>query len=260
LRAFAVQMDIAWEDPQANCARAKAMIADAGVAPGDLVVLPEMFATGYSMDVPHVAEEPRSGGIQRFLSTIAEDTEAYVLGGVAVRAGAARARNEAHLFAPDGRRALRYAKMHPFGYAGETEHYAPGERLAVEPVGPVRLAPLVCYDLRFPEAFRQAVRCGADAFAVIANWPAAREAHWRHLLTARAIENQAFVIGCNRAGADPNVTYDGGSRIIAPDGRLLAEAGADAEVISAELDVHALHRLRETFPVLRDMRDDLLGG
>jgi omega-amidase len=120
------------------------------------------------------------------------------------------------------------------------------------------VAPFICYDLRFPEAFRVATRRGAQVLAVIANWPAAREGHWMTLLRARAIENQTFVIGVNRCGTDPNHTYSGRSQIIDPRGEILADAGSTEGLIHGRLDLQLLTAYRNEFPALRDMRDDLL--
>src|SRR5690606_6307419 len=116
------------------------------------------------------------------------------------------------------------------------------------------VSPLICYDLRFPEAFRLATKQGAEMFVVIANWPTARVEHWLTLLKARAIENQAYVIGCNRVGRDPKVVYPGRSVIIDPRGNVLADAGGDPGVISSSIDAAALREYRKTFPALNDIR------
>ncbi len=119
--------------------------------------------------------------------------------------------------------------------------------------GGFAVAPFVCYDLRFPEVFRVASRSGANLLVVIANWPAARGAHWLTLLAARAIENQAYGIGVNRCGRDPNAAYAGQSRILDPRGRVIAEAGGAVSVVEADLDLEALLTYRREFPVLADL-------
>jgi len=120
------------------------------------------------------------------------------------------------------------------------------------------VAPFVCYDLRFPEVFRIAAARGAQLLAVIANWPSAREAHWLTLLRARAIENQAYVAGVNRCGEDPRLRYTGRSVIIDPRGEVLADAGSDEAVITADIDLADLEEYRRSFPALADMRRELL--
>jgi omega-amidase len=125
-------------------------------------------------------------------------------------------------------------------------------------VGPFKIAPTICYDLRFPELYRHAVLAGADLITVIASWPAPRIAHWRALLIARAIENQAFVVAVNRVGTDPDHEYGGESLIVSPQGEILAEAGPNTAVISADIDPRTTASWRTAFPALRDHRTDLL--
>ena len=130
----------------------------------------------------------------------------------------------------------------------------------VRACGGAAVCPLVCYDLRFPELWRVAALAGAEVFTIGASWPEARQAHWRALLIARAIENQAYVVGVNRVGRDPSHQYRGGSMIVAPGGEIIAEAGREPTVVDAELDPEALRRWREEFPALQDVRPELIGS
>jgi predicted amidohydrolase len=259
MQIVACQLDIAWEDKPANFARARALLAGAGLRPGALVVLPEMFATGFSMHVDTIAEAD-DGPTHGFLAELAREYRALVIGGVVTRAADGRGHNNAVVFGPDGTLVARYAKMHPFSFAGETKHYQAGERIVTFPWHDLTVAPFVCYDLRFPEVFRQAARAGAELLVVIANWPQPREAHWRALLPARAIENQAYVVGVNRAGRDPLVAYSGQSVILGPRGETLAEAGTGEQLLFAEVEKVPLVEYRRQFPALADMRPDLLGA
>ncbi|MBE2216226.1 MAG: carbon-nitrogen family hydrolase [Opitutaceae bacterium] len=250
-----LQYAIAWEDRATNVSTARRLMSAADVAPGSLLVLPEMGLTGFSMDVARVADtEARES--ETALRALARDTGSWVVGGLVSRAPDGRGRNEALVASPDGAVAGRYSKMHPFTYTGEEKHYAPGDGPLVLPCGPFQLAPFVCYDLRFPEIFRTAARRGATLFVVIACWLETRHAHWRPLLQARAIENQAWVVGVNRCGRDPKFNYPGGSVVFAPDGRTVAELGADEGVLRATLDAATVAATREPFPVLRDLRPD----
>jgi predicted amidohydrolase len=147
----------------------------------------------------------------------------------------------------------RYAKIHPFSYAGEHEHYCAGERVVTADVEGLRVTPFVCYDLRFPEPFRLAA-AETDLFAVVANWPEERREHWRTLLRARAIENQAFVAGVNRVGDGGRLHYAGDSAAISPLGEILAEGGDREKVLFAEVEPTAVQRLRSRFPALNDRR------
>jgi predicted amidohydrolase len=249
------QLDVVWENKPANHNRVRALLSQTAIKPGALVVLPEMFATGYSMHVAAIAE-PNGGETQQFLSGLAKELQSFVVGGVAIRGSDTRGRNEAIVFGPEGQPIARYCKLHPFTFAGEAKHYEAGEGVEIFEWHDFEVAPFVCYDLRFPEIFRQAVRCGAELMVVIANWPQPRESHWLTLLRARAIENQAYVVGINRAGSDPHVRYGGRSLIVGPRGETLAEAGDGPQVITAEIELGPLVEYRQQFPALADIRSD----
>jgi len=257
MRAIGVQLDIVGENKQANFEKIRGLLQRETVAPGSLIVLSEMFAAGFSLNVNAICEEEH-GETWRFLRDMAQRFQSYVIGGIAVKASNGRGRNEAAVFDPSGSEGVRYRKLHPFSYMDEDKHYIPGQSIETFRCGEFIAAPFVCYDLRFPEIFRCAVRKQAELFIVIACWPQAREAHWKTLLKARAIENQAYVVGVNRCGKDPKHTYSGCSAIIDPRGEPLAEAGNGEKTISAELDYKALAHYRRDFPALRDMRPEFL--
>ena len=252
------QFDIAWEDKQANYAQVADMVERARLEPGTLLLLPEMFATGFSMNARSIAE-PVDGPTAGFLSELAARHRLFVLGGAVLSepGSGGRGRNEALAFAPAGDRVARYAKMHLFSFATEHDHYAAGTAPASFDWSGCPVVPAVCYDLRFPELFRHGARGGAELFAVIANWPAARESHWLALLKARAIENQAYVAAVNRVGTDGNGhAYSGRSQVIDPKGEVIADGGSGEAIIRAELDLVALRDYRRSFPALADVRID----
>lgn len=255
MNIIACQLNTVWEDKPANHARVQALLAGVNVAPGSLIVLPEMFATGFSMNVAEIVEDARQE-TQTFMAQLATEAQCYVLGGIVSAGTAGKGRNEAVVYGPNGGEIGRYCKMHPFSFSGETNFYEPGEHPLVVGLGEFAVSPFVCYDLRFPEAFRSAVRQGAQLFCVIANWPAPRESHWLALLKARAIENQAYVVGVNRCGNDPTLFYSGRSQIIGPKGDVLADAGTDEGVIQAEIDLPSLLTYRRDFPALADIHPD----
>jgi predicted amidohydrolase len=246
------QTDIAWEDHAANHARVVSVLSKQTIRPGSLIVLPEMFDTGFTMNVDAAADD--DGRTRRFLSDLARTHLSAVIAGVVQKHPDGKGLNQAVVIGPKGNELTRYTKMHPFSPAGESEHYRAGDSVITFQHAGFTLAPLVCYDLRFPERFREAVRLGADAFVVIANWPDTRAAHWTALLTARAIENQAYVIGVNRAGHDPKHAYPGLSTVIDPKGHVIAQADDKPAVIHADLDRDALMDYRRAFPFLNDMR------
>jgi omega-amidase len=255
MKIYGVQFDIQWENKAANFQRVRSLLRLANPARGSLIVLPEMFATGFSMNVSGIT--PSDEG-EAFLAALARETGCFILGGLATSLPDGRGRNEAFLFAPESSESkVRYCKMHPFSFSGENEFFAPGEDVVTFEWQAFSVAPFICYDLRFPEVFRVAARRGAHLFCVIANWPASREAHWRALLKARAIENQAYVIGVNRCGDDPKLHYSGRSQIIDPRGEVLCDGGNGQSVIAAEIDWDSLEKYRREFPALADMRTDV---
>lgn len=249
---------MAWEDPASNFVRTRELLGRSGIAPGDLVVLPEMFDTGFSMNTSRTHDR---GATLDFLVELARDFRVSVQGGRTV-AGAEgeRAINEmtATACGADGSAGVvaRYAKIHPFSLGREHEHFQAGRGVVTyawrAPAGELRVCPAICYDLRFPELFRQGLDAGAEVFALGACWPAARASHWRALALARAIENQAYMLAVNRTGRDPVLEYAGGTIAISPTGDVLGELGAGEGVLSVEVDPGAVSRWRAKFPAWRD--------
>ncbi len=149
----------------------------------------------------------------------------------------------------------RYCKQRPFTPGGEAACYESGTSPAVFSWGDLRVAPFICYDLRFPELFREATRrWRPEVFVVIASWPDSRVAHWVTLLQARAIEGQAYVIGVNRTGKDPRFSYAGRSVVVDPMGEIVADGGSAESAVEAPLDVAALREYRARLPFLDDQR------
>ena len=247
LRVTLVQSDLAWRDPAENRRRLAAHFR--GLAGHtDLVVLPEMFSTGFCMDSAALAE-PMDGPTVGWMREEAAATGCAIAGSLIVRDGD-RHHNRLVWARPDGALA-HYDKRHLFRMAGEHEHFAAGSARLVADLKGWRVCPLVCYDLRFPVWSR-----GADAFDLmlyVANWPAARRSAWRALLPARAVENQCYVAGVNRTGSDgQGIAYAGDSTVHDYLGQCVADLGAEPGTVSVTLDRAALHRYREKFPAWRD--------
>jgi predicted amidohydrolase len=248
-----VQLDIAWEDKAANFEKVGRLLQQAAAEPASLVVLPEMFATGFTMNTAAMAE-PYDGQTEQFLKQLAKEHRAYVVAGAAMRTQDGQARNKALVLGPAGELIGYYSKMRPFAPGGEAQHYSPGHRpVAIECAG-IKLAPFICYDLRFPELFRQiAAAHRPQLFVVIASWPEKRVSPWIRLLQARAIENQAYVVGINRVGTDPYYAYPGRSLIVDFNGDILADGGAAEGVVRAQLDFDPLTKYRQGLPFLDDL-------
>jgi predicted amidohydrolase len=246
-----LQMPVLWEDKVAAHRYVAAQLDAAALGRGTLLLLPELFATGFSMNIDAVAEEPASGPTHGFLRELAASRGIYILAGLATRAANGRGRNQAVLFAPDGGELLRYTKIHPFG--AEAEHFEPGREVVAVELGGFTVCPLICYDLRFPELYRTAaLRRKVDLILQIAAWPLPRDGHWNTLLAARAIENQAFVAAVNFCGSDPYHRYPGRSQILDPQGNILAAAGYEPGLIQAKLDRDVVTNWRARFPALKD--------
>lgn len=252
-----IQLDITWEDRDANHTKAERLLAESKPARGSLIVLPEIFPVGFSMNVEMIAEE-RGGPTERFLTKLAKQHGVFIVGGVATKGANGKGRNEALCINDKGEVVARYCKMHPFSYSGENNHYEPGDSPVIFDWNGIKVAPVICYDLRFPELFRAATKRGAELFTVIANWPSPRIEHWKTLLAARALENQAYVVAVNRVGQDPKCQYNGQSRVIDPTGVVIADAGDGEKVISTAIDRAKLDDFRTRFAFLRDMRSDLV--
>ncbi len=252
MKVAAVQHDIVWEDPPANFERLAPMIEQAAADGARLAVLTEMFATGFSMETDRIAE-PVDGPSTRFLRDQACAHQLWVCGSLPeVSPGDDRPSNTLVLAGPGGE-VHRYAKIHPFTYSGEHERYTAGSERVTVTVDGARLSLFVCYDLRFADEF-WALAPRTDCYVVVANWPSARRDHWRTLLRARAIENQAYVVGANRVGNGGGIDYSGDSAVIGPFGEELA-AGADTETtLLADVDVGVVADTRARYPFLADRR------
>lgn len=247
-----IQHDIVWEDPTANFERLAPMVQQAAKDGARLVVLTEMYATGFSMKTERIAE-PVDGPSTAFLVEQARGHDVWICATVPeANPENDRPYNQLVLVAPDGD-THRYAKIHPFTYGREHEHYSAGDSFLTVTIDGVRCSFFVCYDLRFANEF-WALAHDTDCYVVPANWPAARREHWRTLLQARAIENQAYVVGVNRVGDGGKLYYSGDSLIIDPFGEVLADAGDGECVITAEVDATRVQTVRSEYPFLPDRR------
>jgi predicted amidohydrolase len=252
MKVSIVQHDIAWEDGAANRQRLRPLVAQAAAAGSRLVVLTEMYATGFSMATDRIAE-PEGGPNESFCVQQAGEHGVWVAASVSQRSAepAGLARNMGLLVSPAGQ-VHRYAKIHPFSYADEHKHYEAGRTTLTVDVEGIRVSLLICYDLRFADTF-WGLAAGTDCYLVVANWPQQRREHWRNLLLARAIENQAYVVGANRVGSAPKgLAYAGDSSIIDPLGAVLAQASYVETVLTADIDPDRVAQVRRDLPFLAD--------
>ena len=251
MKVAAIQHDITWEDAAATREHVRPLIAQAAQAGARLIVLTEMFATGFTMYPERIAED-EGGPNEQVLQEQARLHDAYVIASIAQRGPDGKFRNNAVVAGPDGA-ARRYAKIHPFSYSGEHEHYTAGTDFLTVDVDDLRVSVFVCYDLRFADEF-WALAQVTDLYVVPANWPEPRREHWRALLRARAIENQSYVLGVNRVGTVKELNHVGDSAIIDPLGRTLVEASRGEAVLVAEVSPAIVAQTRSAFPFLPDRR------
>jgi len=252
MRLALLQMDLAWEDVAENHRRARRMLDKARTEGASLAVLPEMFSTGFSMKTERVAQ-PAGGPSETFLRESAAELGLWIIASVP-EVSEEKPHNMALVVSPGGT-IVRYAKIHPFSYGGEHRHYSAGDRVVTVAIEGVRVTPFVCYDLRFPEPFRAAA-LETDLYVVVANWPELRREHWKVLLRARAIENQAYVAGVNRVGDGDGLHYTGDSAAVSPLGETLAEGDDRERALIAEVEPEKVAKLRARFPALEDRRPE----
>ncbi|MCW8920777.1 MAG: amidohydrolase [Sedimenticola sp.] len=241
-----IQEQIAWHDPAVNRQRFESLIAKA--AESDLILLPEMFSTGFSLDSSRHAES-MSGESVQWMTRMARESGAVVAGSLMIEAEE-RYFNRLIWMRPDGSFAY-YDKRHLFRMADEHHHYTAGDERLVVTLNGWRICPLICYDLRFPVWSRN--NSNYDLLLYVANWPERRRLHWQSLLKARAIENLSYVMGVNRVGVDGNeITYSGDSVVISPEGEALLSAKCETGVFTQRLNHQALVNYRERFPAHLD--------
>jgi predicted amidohydrolase len=252
MKVAVVQHDIVWEDKEANFDRLAPQVEAAAAAGARLVVLSETFSTGFSMRVDRTAE-PERGPSSQFLAKQAAAHGVWVCGSIPeVAAPGEPPYNTLVLADPDGTQ-HRYRKIHRFAYGGEDGAFSEGDRRVTVDVEGLRVSLFVCYDLRFADDW-WVLAPDTDAYVCVANWPDPRRAHWSALLRARAIENQAYVIGCNRVGAGGKLAYAGDSAIIDPLGEVLASGAGTEALLVAEVAPERVAEVRASLPFLADRR------
>ncbi len=257
LRVAAVQHSIVWEDPAATFRHVEPMIRRAAHSGANLVVLSEMFSTGFSMAAERIAE-PVDGPSVSFLVGQADKHSVWTCGSIPTRSPEFKQPVNQLVVCDGGGVIGRYNKIHPFSFAGEHEHYDAGTHVLTLDLGQVATTFFVCYDLRFANEFWETA-AQTDLYVVVANWPETRRQHWTTLLNARAIENQSYVLGVNRVGDDANgLAYGGDSTLIDPLGQVLLKATGIETVLLGDVECQRVRDIRTSFPFARDRRNHRL--
>lgn len=244
-----IQLDIIWEEKEQNFLKIEKLIDNK--IDYDLIVLPEMFNTGFSMN-PSLAEE-EGGKTEKFLSGLASSLKTPILASYMIKKNA-KCRNIANLFSEEGKILATYSKIHLFSLLKEDLILESGDSPIIFHINNTPCSVFICYDLRFPEIFRMIAK-NVSVIFILANWPSSRADHWRALLQARAIENQAYIVGVNRTGFDGNgINYIGNSSVYGPWGEKIIIADEREQLIECTLDIEYVKRIRNKYPFLDDLK------
>jgi predicted amidohydrolase len=253
------QFDVALGQPEHNLETVRGLAADATRQAADILVLPELWSTGYDLARAERYAAAIDQGIFAETAALAREFGLFIAGSCLSTLGEGRIGNTAVLFGPDGRQLANYSKIHLFRLMDEDRYLSAGDRLvaADSPLGKIGLA--ICYDLRFPELFRPYALAGVEMVLLPAEWPHPRLVHWRTLLRARAIENQLFMVACNRVGIDSSGHFFGHSVIVDPWGELVIEGDEGEALLTAMIDLEIVVQARQKISALTDRRPDAYG-
>lgn len=256
MKVALISLNQKWEDKVCNLQRCAELIARAAEFGADMVIFPEMTLTGFTMNTQLSAEDADESPSVAAFSTLAKNHHVWLVVGVVI-SDAGKAANTLVAFSSEGEELARYVKIHPFSFAGENNHFQPGSQLTKMQMPEFKLGFSICYDLRFPELY-SALAKDCDVLVNIANWPKRRVIHWKALLQARAIENQAFVIGVNRIGVDgKGLEYERSSVVIDANGEFLKPVLTEAELDIYEIKRQDLLDFRHGFSTRQDRLPDL---
>jgi omega-amidase len=249
-------MNIVFGNPNKNYQSAEAFIEKALSENPDIIVLPELWTTGYDLTrLNEIADQEAAQTID-FLQKLAKKHQVHFVGGSVANRDEKGVKNTLLIINKDGALVHQYSKLHLFKLMDEHVYLEAGTKKGLFQLDNYQFAGAICYDIRFPEWIRAHTSAGAEALFVVAEWPAPRLSHWRALLIARAIENQCYVIACNRAGHDPNNQFAGHSLIIDPWGEVIAEAGESEEILSAEIEMDLVKEVRIQIPIFADRKPE----
>lgn len=251
------QIDIKLGDPAANFAKVAAMSQEAARRGSDIVIFPELWSTGYDLENAASHATPTDGGIFAETAVLARENKLSILGSCLSVQSEGRFGNTAVLHDKTGTAVAEYSKVHLFRLMDEEKYLTAGNQLTLVETEWGMTGLGICYDLRFPELFRQYALAGAKMVMLPSEWPHPRLMHWRTLLRARAIENQMFVIACNRVGETNGTSFFGHSCIIDPWGETVIEAGESEILLTATIDTAVAETVRQRIPVFEDRREEL---
>lgn len=244
-----VQYSPVWEDKQKNMEKIS-MLLKLDYNAADLLIFPEMTLTGFTMNASNFAET-LTGESFNFFSDLARNRSTNIIAGIIEQKDSKYYNSLIHV-SPEGKLASVYRKIHPFSYSSENKYYERGTETVTTLISDWKIGLSICYDLRFPELYRQYAKQKTGLIINIANWPDTRIEHWRVLLKARAIENQCYAVGVNRVGKDPKLNYNGCSSVYDPMGNEIISSDKE-EILSTEIFSEIVEEVRSTLPFLDDI-------
>jgi omega-amidase len=251
------QFDLELGEPAVNLQKADDLAAAASRCGSNLLLLPELWSTGYDLNRAAEFASAPGEGMHAAMADLARRYRLHVCGSVLTRLPSGKIGNTAALFDPQGTMLAQYTKLHLFRPMAEDRHLESGDAVAVVDTTWGKTGLAICYDLRFPELFRIHALHGARLVLLVAEWPQPRLMHWQTLLRARAIENQLFVAACNRVGTSNGSHFFGHSCIIDPWGETIVESSDEEVLLTATIDLARVDEVRQILPVLEDRREDV---
>ncbi|MBM7659652.1 putative amidohydrolase [Bacillus mesophilus] len=256
LKVSCIQFDITFGNPEQNFKRMREKIEKAALEQPDIIVLPELWTTGYDLTRLDEIADHEGKETLSFLSQIAKENNVHIVGGSIAKSTDEGVYNTMYIISKDGSLVTEYSKLHLFKLMDEHHYLQAGSSEGLFKLDDINCAGFICYDIRFPEWIRKHTSSGAEVLFVVAEWPAPRLNHWRSLLISRAIENQCYVVACNRAGNDPKNEFAGHSMIIDPWGEIIAEATEVESILSGEISTDKVQSVRKQIPIFLDRRPE----
>ncbi|GMB08707.1 carbon-nitrogen family hydrolase [Thermolongibacillus altinsuensis] len=252
-----LQLDIAFGNPTENKQQVHKQFEQLRDEHPDVVILPEFWSTGYDLTRLEEIADENGEETKTLISQLARTYHTHIVAGSIAKKTNNGITNTMYIVNRHGEVVSEYSKVHLFQLMDEHLYLQAGDQLGLFTLDETLCAGVICYDIRFPEWIRVHTAKGAEILFVVAEWPLARLSHWRTLLQARAIENQCYVIACNRAGSDPNNVFAGHSFVIDPWGEIIAEADEHPGIVTATIDLKKVKEVRKKIPIFADRRPDL---
>lgn len=247
------QMDLAWEDFNTNINKVEIFTKEASLKKAELILFPEMCLSGFTNNINSLEKSEEE--IIETIRNIAINNEINIGLGFAIKVGE-KGKNKYIIISKSGEVLANYTKIHPFTFGGEDKIYCKGDHIDICKINEFKIAPFICYDLRFPEIFQIASK-DAHVITVGASWPKAREDHWISLLKARAIENQCYVLGINRVGVGDGLEYNGASVFVSPTGEFLNDVNSKEGIIIKNIELDTINKVKKQFNIKKDRREEL---